>query len=178
MHCQHALANSLNLSQSAGAYLSVVASFHLLKTHPEFSLSGGLLLHFGCYDVSILPSAKHYKRNLILNGEVINHFINAYLPNHTPDQRKIGAISPYYEDFTPFRSKLPSALFTVGTEDPLIDDTITMSVKWMMFGGEAIVKVYPGGCHGFIGLPTSASKEAGEALDDTKTFIQERVGRK
>lgn len=48
----------------------------------------------------------------------------------------------------------------------------------MMFGGEAIVKVFPGGCHGFISFPPSALKEAGEAMGDTKTFIEERVGRK
>lgn len=50
-----------------------------------------------------------------------------------------------------------------------------MSVKWMIHGGEAIVKVYPGACHGFIGFG-AALKEAGEALGDAKTFIQERLG--
>ncbi|KAH6701997.1 Alpha/Beta hydrolase protein [Leptodontidium sp. MPI-SDFR-AT-0119] len=164
--------------ESAGAHLSVVTTFHLLKTHPEFTLSGGLLLHFGCYDLSGLPNTKHFTRNLILNGEVIEHFVKAFVPTHTPDQRKEAAVSPYYEDFSPFRGKLPSALFTIGTEDPLLDDTVTMSVKWMMFGGEAIVKVFPGGCHGFISFPPSALKEAGEAMGDTKTFIEERVGRK
>ncbi|KAK0100410.1 hypothetical protein ONS95_008360 [Cadophora gregata] len=163
--------------ESAGAHLSVIVTFHLLKTQPEFKLPGGLLLHFGGYDLSKLPSSVHWKRNIVLNGPIIDRFMNAFLPNHNLDERRVGAISPYYEDFSPFRGRLPSALFTIGTEDPLVDDTVVMSVKWMMFGGEAIVKVYPGACHGFIGFAPSLLKEAGEALDDTKTYIQDRVGK-
>ncbi|KAH7417642.1 Alpha/Beta hydrolase protein [Cadophora sp. MPI-SDFR-AT-0126] len=163
--------------ESAGAHLSVVTTFHLLKTQPDFKLPGGLLLHFGCYDLSKLPSVKHFPRRIVLNGEIIDHFMNAFLPTQTLEERRTGTISPYYEDFSPFRGRLPSALFTIGTEDPLVDDTVVMSVKWMMFGGEAVVKVYSGACHGFIGFPSTQLKEAGEALDDTKTFIQERVGK-
>ncbi len=99
------------------------------------------------------------------------------MPNHTPDERKIGSVSPYYENLGPLRGRLPSALFTIGTEDPLVDDTINMSIKWLMFGGEAIVKVFPGCPHGFIGFPPNLLKEAGDALGNTKTFIEERVGR-
>ncbi|PVH72282.1 alpha/beta-hydrolase [Cadophora sp. DSE1049] len=163
--------------ESAGAHLSVITTFHLLKTQPDFKLPGGLLLDFGCYDLSKLPAARHFHRNIVLNGPIIDHFVNAFLPNHTIEERRAGAVSPYYEDFSPFRGRLPSALFTIGTEDPLVDDTVVMSVKWMMFGGEAVVKVYPGACHGFIGFAPTLLKEAGEALADTKTYIQERVGK-
>ncbi|CZT50466.1 related to lipase 2 [Rhynchosporium secalis] len=161
--------------ESAGAHLSVLTTFHLLKTHPAFHLSGGLLLHFGCYDLSVAPSSMHYKKNLILNGPVMKHFIDAFLPDIMPEQRKIGAISPLYEDFAPLRGNLPSALFTIGTDDPLVDDTVNMAMKWLIHGGEAILKAYPGGCHGFIGMPPSVLKEAGDALEDTKTFMKDRL---
>ncbi|KAL2074948.1 hypothetical protein VTL71DRAFT_8728 [Oculimacula yallundae] len=161
--------------ESAGAHLSVVTAFHLLKAHPQFHLSGGLLLHFGCYDLSVSASASHFKRTLILNGPIMDHFIRAFLPEHNPDQRKTGAISPLFEDFAPFRGRLPSALFTIGTEDPLVDDTMNMATKWLVYGGEAIVKVYPGACHGFIGLSPDLLKEAGEALQDTQTYIRDRL---
>lgn len=163
--------------ESAGAHLSVIVTFHLLKTQPDFKLPGGLLLHFGCYDLSKLPAAQHFDRNIVLSGPIMDHFMSAFLPTQTTDERRTGAISPYYENFSPFRGRLPSALFTIGTEDPLVDDTVVMSVKWMMFGGEAVVKAYPGACHGFIGFAPTLLKEAGEALADTKTFIQERVGK-
>jgi len=42
----------------------------------------------------------------------------------------------------------------------------------LMAGGEAILKIYPGAPHGFISF-VGVLKEAGEALEDTKTYIRE-----
>ena len=80
------------------------------------------------------------------------------------------SVSPYYEDLSPFRGRLPKALFTCGTDDPLLDDTATMGVKWLMAGGEVIVKIYPGAAHGFIAFDLEVSREATE---DTKTFMRD-----
>ena len=82
----------------------------------------------------------------------------------------------YYENLEPFRGRLPAAIFTIGTEDPLLDDSVVMATKWLMTGGKAVLKVYPGAPHGFIGFPAEMLKEAGEALVDTQTFIQECLG--
>jgi acetyl esterase/lipase len=112
-----------------------------------------LLLHFGCFDLSLTPSMIAYTRPLTLNHEMMQNFINVYAP---ADKLKHPTVSPYYEDLTPFRGRLPSTLFTVGTEDPLLDDSTTMGLKWMMAGGEAIVKVYPGAAHGFISFPADS----------------------
>ncbi|KAK2630103.1 hypothetical protein QTJ16_000923 [Diplocarpon rosae] len=160
---------------SAGAHLALLTTFHLLKTHPEVVLAG-LVLHYGCFDLSELPSVKNFEKNLILNRKTMDKFLSAFLPHHTPDQRKVGSISPYYENLEPLRGRLPSALFTIGTEDLLVDDTVAMATKWMMFGGEAIVRVFPGCPHGFIGFPAEVLKEAGDVLQDTKAFLEERVG--
>lgn len=51
-------------------------------------------------------------------------------------------ISPLYADLNSMT--LPPALFTCGTLDPLLDDSILMSAKWTMSGAESILKVYPG----------------------------------
>jgi acetyl esterase/lipase len=101
-------------------------------------------------------------------------FIQAFLPHLSLDSSsaKDPAISPYYKDLEPFRGKLPSALFTCGTDDPLLDDSVNMGTKWMVFGGEAVVKIYPGAAHGFIGFPPSVLEEAGRAVEDTKTYIR------
>jgi acetyl esterase/lipase len=112
---------------------------------------------------------------LILNCEIIEHFVNAFLPGMTLEQKKDPSVSPLYEDLGKFRGRLPGALFTCGTEDPLLDDSVMMSTKWMMAGGEAIVKIYPGAPHGFIAFPPAALNEAGEALQDTQTYIRERL---
>ena len=46
-----------------------------------------------------------------------------------------------------------------------------MGTKWMMAGGEACVKIYPGAAHGFIAIPKEVLEEAGRAVEDTKMFI-------
>jgi acetyl esterase/lipase len=166
------------LEKSAGAHLTLLTTYHLLKTHHTSSPllpGGGLLLHFGCYDISMLPSAFHFSKPLIINRPIIEQFGDAFLPNTTTEQRKDPNISPYYENLEVFRGRLPSALFTCGTEDPLIDDTMVMSVKWLMSGGEAIVRIFQGAPHGFIGFPAGVLKDAGEAMEDCKVFIQERM---
>ena len=105
----------------------------------------------------------------------MDHFIGAFLPNKTVEEKKDPAISPLYENLEAFRGRLPSALFTCGTEDPLLDDSVLLGTKWAMAGGDSTVKIYPGAPHGFIAFPSSLLKEAGEALDDTKTYIRERL---
>lgn len=53
-----------------------------------------------------------------------------------------------------------------------MDDSVAMATKWLMAGGEAILKIYPGAPHGFIGW-VGLLKEAGEALEDTQTYIKD-----
>ena len=165
------------LEKSAGAHLTLLTTYHLLKTHHTSSPllpGGGLLLHFGCYDISMLPSAFHFSKPLIINRPIIEQFGDAFQPNTTTEQRKDPNISPYYENLEVFRGRLPSALFTCGTEDPLIDDTMVMSVKWLMSGGEAIVRIFQGAPHGFIGFPAGVLKDAGEAMEDWRAISGNR----
>lgn len=112
----------------------------------------------------------------IIPKAVSDRFFAAFMPNMSPEEKRSPAVSPFYEDLSQFRGRLPSALFTCGTVDPLLDDSVMMSVKWMMAGAEAVVKIYPGAPHGFIGFPHEVLKEAGEGLLDTKTYIHERLG--
>lgn len=71
-------------------------------------------------------------------------YIKAYLPNTTIEQRRDPMISPLWADFSKLEKRLPPALFTCGTLDCLLDDSVFMSSKWMMSGAEAILKIYPG----------------------------------
>jgi acetyl esterase/lipase len=137
----------------------------------------GLLLHFGTYDLSLLPAARNYNKPLILNRVLMEKFTEAFVPGMSSDEIKHPSVSPYYEDLEPFRGQLPSALFTCGTDDPLLDDSVNMGTKWMMFGGDAIVKIYPGCPHTFIRFPANILEEAGKALMDTKTYIQACMAR-
>lgn len=157
--------------ESAGGHLSLVTIFHLLKTFPEFKLTGGLLLNFGAYDLSELPARRNMLNVAVIPSSVSNQFVDAFLPGMSLQEKKEPAVSPYYENLAPFRGRLPPALFTCGTEDPLIDDSVVMGAKWAMFGGTSIVKIYTGAPHGFIGFPHQMLKEAGMCILDLKEFI-------
>ena len=143
-----------------------------MKVLPSFNLTG-LLLNYGSYDLTMLPQVYNFKKPLVLNQKIKVEFLKAFLPGMTTDQMKHPSVSPYYEDLGPFRGRLPKALFICGTEDPLLDDSVNMCTKWMISGGEAILKIYPGACHGFLGFPPDALAETQKALQDMKTYIQD-----
>jgi acetyl esterase/lipase len=115
-------------SQSAGAHLSLVVVVHFLKTSRSFALSG-LLLHFGCFDLSFLPAAQNHSKTLVISRLIMQKFREAFLPNVSAEEVKHPSISPYYEDLEPFRGRLPPALLTCGTDDMLLDDSVVMGTK-------------------------------------------------
>ena len=66
-------------------------------------------------------------------------------------------------DVSPLYARLvdmPPALFTVGTLDPLIDDTLFMADRWRFAGSSAEVVIYPEGVHGFNQYPTALARKA------------------
>lgn len=99
--------------------------------------------------------------------------MEAFLPGVTPEQRKDPSISPFYKDLTGL--KLPSALFTCGTEDCLLDDTVFMGVKWQIAGAEAIIKIFPGGPHGFVMFPQDQVESAKEGLELIKEYLVSKM---
>ncbi|KAH7087861.1 Alpha/Beta hydrolase protein [Paraphoma chrysanthemicola] len=160
--------------ESAGGHLACLVGLHLLDTNPDFAFKG-LLLHFGCFDMSnFLPMVAHHELKLVIDHDVMSSYIAALLPNTTEAQRRDPSISPFYADLR--GKKLPPALFTCGSEDPLLDDTVLMGAKWAMWGNEAVVKVYVGAPHGFIQFPPGTIRAVQEGLDDTCAFVREKMG--
>ncbi|KAI4684242.1 hypothetical protein J4E81_009122 [Alternaria sp. BMP 2799] len=160
--------------ESAGGHLACLVAFHLLKTLPTFSFRG-LLLHFGCYDMSsFLPHVLHHESHLVIDYDVMKSYIDALLPNTTEADRRDPSISPFWQDLRGM--KLPPALFTCGSEDPLLDDSVLMGAKWGMWGAESVVKIYRGAPHGFIGFPPGTIKAVQEVLDDTEAFVRAKMG--
>ncbi|KAF2142813.1 uncharacterized protein K452DRAFT_269286 [Aplosporella prunicola CBS 121167] len=161
--------------ESAGGHLSVLTALHLLKTKPTFALRG-LLLHFGAYDLSLLPSVHHFDKPLVLDKPIIDHYLEAFVPNTSLAQRRDPSISPFYADLRDYgRGKLPPALFTCGTEDPLLDDSMMMAAKWMSAGNDAVVRIYTGAPHGYILYPPGACESVEEGLEAARQFILEKL---
>ena len=57
-------------------------------------------------------------------------------------------MSPLYADL----HGMPAALFTCGTRDSLLDDTLFMAPRWLAAGNAAELALYPGACHGFVSI--------------------------
>jgi len=156
--------------ESAGAHLSVLSILHMRTKLPNFHFRG-TVLSFGAYDLSMPPSARHFTKLLVLNTETINNFLDAFLPGMSGEERRHPEISPLYADLS--GQELPPALFLIGTEDSLLDDTLFMSSRWLANGHQAVVKIYPGAPHGFITLPVEASDMAKKGREDIVEFIRD-----
>ncbi len=60
---------------------------------------------------------------------------------------------------------MPPALFTIGTRDALIDDSLFMHGRWIAAGNQGELAVYPGGAHGFVAFPGEIARSANERID-------------
>jgi acetyl esterase/lipase len=164
--------------ESAGSCCAAVTAFQLMRSRPAHKLAG-LIFPYGQFDLTLnLPQVSSATRPLVINCEMMRRSSDAYVPGMTMEDKRSASVSPLYEDMQALVSsgpdkRLPPALFLVGTEDPLLDDTLLMSMKWMIAGGEAVVKIFTGAPHGFTAFPSKSSAEASEV---TMQFVQENLG--
>jgi acetyl esterase len=144
--------------ESAGANLSVVTLVRMRDRHGFTGFSGANLV-FGCYDISMTPSQRNWgERNLIISTPMIEWFNGHYVPQI--EKRRDPDVSPLYADL----SGMPPALFTVGTLDPLLDDTLFMHARWLAAGNQGVLAVYPGGTHVFNMFPIKIAREANKKM--------------
>jgi acetyl esterase/lipase len=148
--------------ESAGGYY---AALTLLRIRDELGAVGrvrGANLVFGVFDLSGTPSFVFGSRPSalpdILDPELAAFVLEVYLPGRTPHEAKDRRYSPLYADL----SDLPPALFTVGSADHLLDDSLFMATRWQAWGNEAELAVYPDCIHGFTGFPMELAKRANE----------------
>lgn len=148
--------------ESAGAHLSAVTLLRLRDRHGLMPFAGANLVA-GCFDLALTPSAANWgDEKLVLNTRDIRMFVRNFLKSggqaHDPD------VSPLRADL----AGLPPALFTVGTKDPLVDDTLFMASRWSAAGNAAEIAAYAGGCHVFMGFP---GRLADESLARIEAFL-------
>ena len=114
---------------------------------------------YGAFDLIKDPqrSALWGDRNLVLSGPIIDWFGDQFLPAHDREQRRDPDISPLYR--RPVGACRP-AIFTVGTQDALLDDTLFMEARWRTAGADTELRVYEEAAHGFTAFPLSVSVDA------------------
>jgi acetyl esterase/lipase len=140
--------------ESAGAHLAAVTLLRLRDKHHAADRFRGASLIFGAYDLSRTPSQRGVgitSGTDILDGTGFP--LDLFLPGRSDEQRRDPDISPLYADLR----GLPPALFCVGTNDHLLDDTLFMAARWDVAGNRTEVLVYPETPHGCIALPSVAA---------------------
>jgi acetyl esterase/lipase len=145
---------------SAGANLAATTLLRLRDRHQSASRVLAANLVFGVYDVSGTPSQRR-------GG--VQSFRDLYLPKIFGDDRKHPDISPLYADL----SGLPPALFTVGTNDYLYDDSLFMHARWRAAGNPSELAIYPECVHGFTMFPVAMAKAANARIYD---WLAKQVG--
>jgi acetyl esterase/lipase len=147
--------------ESAGAHLAVVTLLRLRDKH-QLQPFGAANLVFGVYDLSQTPSSVNAKDTLVIDQLAMKWFADHFVP---PARRREPDVSPIFGEL----HGMPPAIFTVGTLDPLLDDTLFMYSRWVAAGHEAQLAVYPGGVHGFTGHPIGIARDA---YDGIGRFLQ------
>jgi acetyl esterase/lipase len=142
--------------ESAGSHLAALTLLRLRDAGRGDAFRAANLL-FGVFDLSLTPSVRLGDDTLMVNYGVIANFASTFAAQH--DLRD-PAISPLYADLR----GLPPAFFTVGTIDPLVDDTLFMHGRWQAAGNQAQLAVYPGGVHGFNSLSADIADAANLAM--------------
>jgi acetyl esterase/lipase len=143
---------------SAGAHLALVALLRLRDRHGVTPYRAANLA-YGVFDVSQTPSSRNWgDEPIILSSPGMKWFGEQFAP---PEIQRDPDVSPLYADLR----DMPKALFTVGTHDPLLDDSTFMYARWLAAGNEAELAVYPGGVHGLTNHPTALARRARDRQD-------------
>jgi acetyl esterase len=139
--------------ESAGAHLAAVTLLRMRNKHQAADRFVGANLMFGAYDLSRTPSQRGVGISPgadILDGTGLP--LDLFLPGMSGEERRDPDVSPLYADLR----GMPPALFSVGTNDHLLDDTLFMARRWEMAGSRTELLVYPDTPHGCIALPSVA----------------------
>ncbi|KAI9687213.1 MAG: hypothetical protein M1822_002256 [Bathelium mastoideum] len=166
-------------ASSGGNYVAETV-FQLMRTRPNHRFDAVLLIN-GFFDLTLnMLSTAQSQTSVVIDREMLVNFVEAYSPGMSLETRRNPLMSPLYEDLqklareSPFGA-LPPALFTCGTADPLLDDSLQMSMKWMVSGSEAVIKLYPGAPHMFSAF--KGFKVADDAAAATMAFLSEKLSK-
>ena len=155
---------------SAGGHLGAVTLLRLRDRHAITGAFAAANLIYGAFDLSMTPSQRLWgERNLILSTPILHHFGDMFLPGLGEEARRDPDISPLYADLR----DMPPALFTVGTLDPLLDDTLFMQARWRTAGARTELRTWPEAIHGFNAFPLRVTAAA---RAEQYAYLREAVG--
>ena len=151
--------------ESAGGYMTAAVLLRIRDELDALDRVLGANLVFGVYDWGRSPSQRGLRPHDgpdVLDPGNIEWFTECYLPEMTDDERRDPGISPAFADL----HGLPPALFSVGSTDHLVDDTLMMAARYAAYGNDTELFVAPDMPHGFMAFPcgiTTAWQQATHA---------------
>jgi acetyl esterase/lipase len=114
----------------------------------------GANLIYGSYDARLTPSAIRQEGSeeiFLLSYAMIRKFRDSYFQGDV--DKSLPDVSPIQGDLT----GMPPALFTVGTRDLLLDDSLFMYGRWLSYGSNAEIIIVPGADHAFNAFPSETT---------------------
>jgi acetyl esterase/lipase len=150
--------------ESAGGYFAALTLLRIRDELGAIDRFRAANLVYGVYDLGGTPSNRGARPSDvpdILEDDLRTFVHECYIPDRDFEQARDAAVSPLYAQL----DDLPPALFTVGSADHLLDDSLFLARRWEAFGNEAELAVYPDCIHGFNGFPMELAKRANERID-------------
>lgn len=140
--------------ESAGAHL-VMCTMLRLRDEGQGDAFQAANLMYGPFDLSLTPSMRSAETTMIIDRPRVEALVAGFAGSvdlRDPD------LSPLYADL----SGLPPTLVTIGTLDPLVDDSLFMHSRLQAAGVASELAVYPGGVHAFNFLEGELARSANE----------------
>ncbi len=146
---------------SAGGHLAAETTLYIRDSLHAIDKVKGVNLIYGCFDLSHTPSFRMAADStLILSKQVLEEIWKQVFHGWSNEQLQNPQYSPLYAHL----ENLPPALFTIGTADPLIDDTYFMEARWRLAGNRTFLAVYPESPHAFNFFPTKMAMAANKKM--------------
>jgi acetyl esterase len=143
---------------SAGATLAAQVALRVRERHQAAERIGGVNLFYGIYDFAGTPSARRREAP----------WRAVYLPGRSGDALRDPDVSPLYARLDGY----PDTLVSVGTLDPLLDDSLFFAARLAAAGTSVDLAVYPESLHGFDSFPTKMAAAAHRRVHE---FIRTRL---
>ncbi|WNI24585.1 alpha/beta hydrolase [Streptomyces sp. ITFR-16] len=141
--------------ESAGAHLSVLTLLRLRDRHGITGAFRAAHLLFGPYDLSMTPSQRLFgARRLLSNTDSLRGSYDLFTPAMGAEERRTPEVSPLFADL----AGLPPARIVVGSEDPLLDDSLFLAQRWQSAGAPVRLGVVAGAMHGFTLFPLTITE--------------------
>lgn len=154
------------VGESAGAHIALMTLLGLPNIRERIC---AISLCYGIYDLSMTPSQRLWGSEFLgLSTDWLERFYEMALPGASMNDRSAPEYSPLYASL----HDLPPALFSVGTLDPLLDDTLFMHARWRAAGCPADLRVYPEAPHGFNHMDTAMGRHCNTKI---ASFLRDKI---